>query len=864
MPAALCAAISILLVIGSPTFAAQMQDGQDYPAATSTPAAGRSPWLLASSGVVAPSSTSFIGIYANNLAGTTSPALAGLTNTLNPEAHLQIARAGTSSRTYYRSIGTSLINGSVFFSFLMNASANPTTNDEILCELIPAVPGGSYPSNPTASDPATLHARQGADTNHFNLGVQTLGGTVSWTSASLADNTDYLVVLEYAFGAGQPCRLFINPVPGAAQPAASATATKGATAEPANLGTILFWESSTNTTGTFSYDVMRVDANWAEVTPKADIMRLLFLGNSLLGISASYSNDIPAILSNLAASLGDSFTYTRIANSGWLLADHATNAASTNDINSGNFDLVVLQEKSETPSLPSDRDTLMFPACRTLNSLVTNHAERTMFYETWGQINGDPNSNCNSYDIPAQYKTCNYPSFASFTSMNISIRKAYAMIGAELGSTISPVGLAWARVRTERTNLNLYIPDDSFGDRHPNSYGAYLAACVFYSAVFGRSPEGSPYYSTNSVSDSQYLQRIAAETVLADPFAADAYGFGLNRYYWAYNWQNFTNPPTAPANTVVISGASGSPSPSVKVDANVGSISNLWLGTLDTNFNKSGQGRLYLSTNGTLVVNGVMVVGKEGKGFVQHNGGTLTVNGALTLAEQTNSTGQFTLANGTLYATQILRGAGSGTFNFQGGQLGFAQFGSASRPLDLVNTGGTLALTNTTGTALLYGNFTNGNAATLSIRLGSTSNVLAVSSAAALAGNLSVAYAPGFQTTPGQQFVLLSAASVSGSFTNISPPPIGTDGLGLIISGTATSVVATAVNFTPQLGTPALNTNGSFQVGLAGSAGSRYAIQTSTNLSGWTELVTNVAPFTLSVSNLAADSRRFYRAVYLP
>ena len=865
MPSLRVATFFLLLIV-SPTFAAQMQDGQDYFATNGTPPSGRSPWVIANNGAAA-GSTSFIGIYANNLAGTTSPALAGLTNTLNPEAHLQIARAGTSSRTYYRNIGTSLTNGSVFFSFLMNAGVNPTTNDEIMCELNPAVPGGSYPANPTASDPATLHARQGADTNHFNLGVQTLGGTVSWASASLADNTDYLVVLEFTFGAGQPCQLFINPVPGAAQPAASATATKGATVEPANIGTILFWESSTNTTGTFSYDVMRVDASWANVVPANDtenppVMRLLFLGNSLLGISASYSNDIPAILSNLAASLGDSFTYTRIANSGWLLADHATNAASTNDINSGNFDLVVLQEKSETPSLPSDRDTLMFPACRTLNNLVTNHAERTMLYETWGQINGDPNSNCNSYDIPAQYKTCNYPSFASFTSMNIAIRKAYAMIGAELGSAISPAGLAWARVRTERTNLNLYVPDDGFGDRHPNSYGSYLAACVFYSAVFGRSPEGSTYYSTNNTSDAQYLQRIAAETVLADPFAADAYGFGQNRYYWAYNWQNFTNPPTAPANTVVISGVSGAPSPSVKVDANVGAVSNLWLGTLDANINKSGQGRLYLSTNGTLVVNGAMVVGKEGKGFVQHNGGTLTVNGAITLAEQTNSTGQYTLSNGNLYAAQVLRGEGGATFNFQSGQLGFAQFGSAAHPLDLVNTGGTLALTNTTGTALLYGNFTNGNAATLSIQLGSTSNVLVVSGAASLAGTLRLGYTPGFQPALGQQFTLLSATSISGNFTNIIKPAGGTNGLGLTTSITSTSVVATVMDFTPGLDSPILTTNGSFQFTLTGVTGSPYVIETSTNLLNWAVLLTNAAPFT--ISNPPSESRRFYRAIYLP
>ena len=582
----LSCAVAFLALLPYTTLAtAQMQDGQDYAAANSTPTTGRGPWSLANGGAAAGASTSYIGIYTNDLIGTTTPPLAGLPNTVNPEAHLQVARAGSSARTYYRSIGTVLTNGSVYFSFLMNVSVNPTTNDEILCELTSAVPGGSYAANPTANDPLTLHAQQATDASHFNLGIQSLGGTVNWTSTNLADNTDYLVVLEYTFGAGQPCQLFVNPVPGAAQPAASSTAAKGVVAEPANLGTVLFWESSSNTTITSSYDVMRVDASWANVTPTVTStpmpMNLLFLGDSLLGISTAYSNNIPAILMTLAENLGDAVTNTTVANDSWFLYNFATNTPVTNLINSGNYSLVVLQDQTQEPSLPAPRNNSMFPACDTLNSLITNRAEKTMFYETWGYLNGDTTANCDSYDIPAQYRDCD-GGFGSFLSMNIALREGYAMIGGQLSAAISPVGLAWATVRQQQPGLNLYILDDSLGDRHPNSYGAYLAACVFYSAIFGRSPEGSAYYSTNDVSSAIYLQQVAAQTVLQDPFAPDAYGFGTNHYYWAYHWQNYTNPLSAPSNTVVISGASAIPSPSVRVDSNVGFVSNLWLGTFDT------------------------------------------------------------------------------------------------------------------------------------------------------------------------------------------------------------------------------------------------------------------------------------------
>jgi hypothetical protein len=852
--------------------AAQMQDGQDYPAATSTPTTGRSPWLIASSGAPAAGATSFIGIYPTNLSGTTTPPLRGLTNTINPEARLQIAKAANSSRTYYRNIGTPLTNGSVYCSFLVNVSANPTTSDEIMCELIPAVAGGAYPANPTASDPLTLHARQGADTNHFQLGLQCLGGAVSWAPTNLAINTDYLLVLQYSFGAGQPCQLFINPFPGSAPPVGSATAIKGASSEPANIGTLLFWESASSTSGTFNYDVMRVDASWTSVTPaggetgttNTPPLRVLFLGNSLLGISASYSNNIPAILSNLTANLGDAFSYASIAQGGWLLADHATNATSTNQINSGNYDLVVLQEKSETPSLPPDRDTLMFPAARTLDALITNHTGRTMFYQTWGQINGDPNSNCNSYDIPAQYKTCNYPSFASFTSMNIAVRKAYAMIGIELGAAISPVGQAWARVRTEQPGLNLYILDDALGDRHPNSYGAYLAACVFYSAIFGRSPEGSTYYSTNNVSDAQYLQRVAAETVLTDPFASDAYGFGGNNYYWAYRWQIFTNSPGSPANTLVISGAGRSPSPSVKVDTNVGSIGNLTLGTRNTATNQPGQGRLYFSAGGSLVVTGAMVVGQEGKGFVRHRGGNLVVSGAMTLAESANSVGDYLLTNGSLLATRILRGDGTARFSFDGGQLSFSQFGTPLRLLDLTATG-TLSLTNTDGSANLHGNYSNTSGGTLAIQLGSTTNALVVGGAAKLAGSLQISFAPGFQPLAGQQITLLAADSVMGTFSQVTLPAISASGLGLSTSLTTTSIVATVVSHAAVLTSPGVSTNGQFQFTVNEVPGQAYTVQTSTNLSAgsWIPVQTNTAPFIFQ-EVITSLPQRFYRVIYAP
>ncbi len=247
-------------VVGS---AALLEDGQDYAAAASTanPPVGRGPWLLAGG----TGSTSFIKILAGELSGATSPDIRPLPNSVNPEALLQISRAGSASRWYYRSLSNNVSSGAIYFSFLLNVSVNPTLTDEFMGSLLAT--GVNHA--PLATDPLTLHARAGSDGTHFNLGIQRLNGTTSWTG-DMADNTTYLLVMKYTFGSAATCDLYVDPTPGSAEPAPSASASSdGVTAEPANIGTVEFYEgfSAPVTSGTYQYDVMRADNNWNTVTP---------------------------------------------------------------------------------------------------------------------------------------------------------------------------------------------------------------------------------------------------------------------------------------------------------------------------------------------------------------------------------------------------------------------------------------------------------------------------------------------------------------------------------------------------------------------------------------------------------------------
>ena len=64
--------------------------------------------------------------------------------------------------------------------------------------------------------------------------------------------------------------------------------------------------------------------------------------------------------------------------------------------------------------------------------------------------------------------------------------EAYLGIGRKLGAIVVPVGVAWQRVLAEHPEIVLHDKDKS----HPNALGSYLAACVFYATLFGKTPVG--------------------------------------------------------------------------------------------------------------------------------------------------------------------------------------------------------------------------------------------------------------------------------------------------------------------------------------------------------------------------------------
>lgn len=223
---------------------------------------------------------------------------------------------------------------------------------------------------------------------------------------------------------------------------------------------------------------------------------VLFLGNSY-----TYVNNLPQTLKDLALSLGDSIIFDSNTPGGYTLQGHSTNTTSIQKINQQSWDYVVLQEQSQLPSFsPGQVSTAVYPYARILDSMVlaNDSCSETLFYMTWGRQNGDA-SNCASY-----------PPICTYDGMQQRLKESYMEMTLNNHASVSPVGVAWKRVRENHPTINLYQADQS----HPSIYGTYLAACVFYSSIYHKSSIGGFISAGISASEGLALQSIASSTVL--------------------------------------------------------------------------------------------------------------------------------------------------------------------------------------------------------------------------------------------------------------------------------------------------------------------------------------------------------------
>lgn len=138
-------------------------------------------------------------------------------------------------------------------------------------------------------------------------------------------------------------------------------------------------------------------------------------------------------------------------------------------------------------------------------------ARRASFREKVVEFNGEI---AKSGAKTALYMTHAYvaPNKNASPDMIRKVEDMYVSAGNEVGALVIPVGLAFEEAYRQRPGLQLH---KTYDGSHPDLIGTYLAACVVYASLYGRSPVGNSYDYFGKVDKdvAAFLQGVAWDTV---------------------------------------------------------------------------------------------------------------------------------------------------------------------------------------------------------------------------------------------------------------------------------------------------------------------------------------------------------------
>jgi len=146
------------------------------------------------------------------------------------------------------------------------------------------------------------------------------------------------------------------------------------------------------------------------------------------------------------------------------------------------FDAAVMMDCSQCPIHPTLRPVFTEYTKKDAD-IVRKHGARPIFFMSWA--------------------------YSDKPEMTAQLAEAYTVAGNDNDALVIPAGLAFARAHDKQPELVLHAPDK----RHPSLAGTYLASCVVFAALTGKSPVGNSYHAGLDAPTAAFLQQAAWDTV---------------------------------------------------------------------------------------------------------------------------------------------------------------------------------------------------------------------------------------------------------------------------------------------------------------------------------------------------------------
>ena len=219
---------------------------------------------------------------------------------------------------------------------------------------------------------------------------------------------------------------------------------------------------------------------------------ILFLGNSM-----TFFNDLPTVFMNLSRSGGFAAEVYELTEGSYRLeyfADETDEVGAQvyDALKNYDWDYVILQEQSGISTIGAEEH--MYPAARTLDSMIREANGESVFLMTWAYREG--------FSLPLlglEFKNTR-------EEMQTQMAQNYGDIATELDALLAPAGIAFMRCSSNYPEIELWDEDGN----HPSPAGTYLAACVLYQVLYDQSPGELGYTADLDRQTASKLQLVAA------------------------------------------------------------------------------------------------------------------------------------------------------------------------------------------------------------------------------------------------------------------------------------------------------------------------------------------------------------------
>jgi hypothetical protein len=207
-----------------------------------------------------------------------------------------------------------------------------------------------------------------------------------------------------------------------------------------------------------------------EASEQSKELSILFIGNS-----HTHFHDLPEIVREIGASMGDKVHVEMSAPGGYEFERHFKDQETLTALASREWDYIVLQESGWRVALPPVEAAIqVYPFADSLKREImqNNPNARLVMYVTHGYEQG--------VNTMGETEWCGSdPSVCNQQGMSKRIQETYDELARIFEAESAPAGPLWQIMKNKNSDLHLFEADGV----HPNIVGSYANAVTIYSVI---------------------------------------------------------------------------------------------------------------------------------------------------------------------------------------------------------------------------------------------------------------------------------------------------------------------------------------------------------------------------------------------